>query len=118
MDLEGQVKEWTPEQRQLAFPTTVGRIIHYGQFLENVWQPLLAKAGLPYRKYHSTRHTCATWLSSDGADLRADADGPRLAFQLALRSGTCGRAAAHPRRSQASYDWPHSQVHSARAPKS
>ena len=38
--------------------------------LGNVWQPLLAKAGLPYRKYHATRHTYATWLLSDGADLR------------------------------------------------
>ena len=39
-------------------------------FLEHVWRPLLAKAGLPYRKYHATRHTYATWLLSDGADLR------------------------------------------------
>jgi integrase len=68
--LEGQVQEWSPEQRALVFPTKAGGIIGYPQFLEHVWQPLLAKAGLPYRKYHSTRHTFATWLLSDGADLR------------------------------------------------
>ncbi len=70
IELEGQVKGWTPEQRQLVFPTTSGRIIHHSACLENVWQPLLAKAGLPYRKYHSTRHTYATWLLSDRAELR------------------------------------------------
>ena len=59
--LEGQVKAWSPEQRALVFPNTVGRIGRYSTFLEHVWQPLLRKAGLRYRKAHSMRHTFATW---------------------------------------------------------
>lgn len=70
MELEGQVKDWSSEQCQLVFPKTQGHITHYSSFLEGVWQPLLSKAGLPYRKYHATRHSYATWLLSDGADLR------------------------------------------------
>ena len=68
--LEAMLRQWTPEQRQLVFPTTYGGILRYPYFLEHVWQPLLAKAGLPYRKYHATRRSYATWLLSDGADLR------------------------------------------------
>jgi integrase len=68
--LEGSVKDWTPDQRQLVFPTPTGRIMRHGHFVESVWQPLLAKAGLPYRKYHATRHTYATWMLDEGADVR------------------------------------------------
>ena len=68
--LEGQVKGWNPEQRLWVFPTTAGTAVEYSAFLKRVWRPLLAQAGLAYRRYHATRHTFATWLLSDGADIR------------------------------------------------
>jgi integrase len=43
MELEGQVKEWTPEQRQLVFPSPAGRFASYTHFLDEVWRPLLSK---------------------------------------------------------------------------
>ena len=70
MALEASVKNWTPEQRQLMFPTPAGHIVRHGHFYENVWQPLLSKAGLPHRKYHATRHSYATWMLDEGNDVR------------------------------------------------
>jgi integrase len=70
IDLDGSVKEWSPEQRQVVFPTTSSNLVRYPFFLEKVWKPLLKRARLPYRPYHSTRHTFATWLLEVGADIR------------------------------------------------
>ena len=70
MDLEGQVRGWSAEQRQVLFPTAEGRIVRHATFIWSVWQPLLSKAGVPYRKYHATRHTYATWMLEAGTDLR------------------------------------------------
>jgi integrase len=50
--------------------TTSGQIVRHGHFYENTWQPLLSKAGLPHRKYHATRHSYATWMLDEGADVR------------------------------------------------
>ena len=70
VNLEAQVGEWNAEQREWIFGNTRGTRVSYTHFRENIWQALLAKAGLTYRPYHSTRHSYATWLLESGADLR------------------------------------------------
>src|SRR5262249_41748295 len=60
VNLDAQHGEWSPEQRELVFPNTIGGLRQHAHMLTEFWQPLLAKAGLPYRKMHATRHTFAS----------------------------------------------------------
>jgi integrase len=80
VELEGQVRAWTPEQRALVFPNRRGRIGRYSAFLEHFWQPFLTKAGLRYRKPHSMRHTFATW-ALEGNEEKGLAPVPILAVR-------------------------------------
>ena len=55
----GVTSEW-------VFSTRYGKPIDSHNLIKQSWRPLLKKAGLPHRRFHDLRHTCATLLLSRG----------------------------------------------------
>jgi len=50
------------------FTTRTGGYIPKSNFIRRDWTELLAAAGVPYRKFHTLRHTHASRLLADGVD--------------------------------------------------
>lgn len=48
------------------FPNLIGRPIEKGNLLRRSYWPLLERAGLPHRTFHSLRHSHATILLAGG----------------------------------------------------
>jgi len=69
VDLEGQVRNWTPDQRQLVFPNKAGRVTHYGAWLEHVWQSQLRHMP-PFRWSRSSLGATADGARFDWPDRR------------------------------------------------
>ncbi len=102
ISLEGQVKQWTPEQRTLVFPNGRGNIGRYSTFMEHLWQPLLLKAGLRYRKPHSMRHTFATW-ALEGNEEKGIQPAPILAVRDWMGHASVQETEGYLHRSRASH---------------
>jgi integrase len=53
----------------LVFPSTLGTVMSATNFIKRDWHGLLAMAGVPYRRFHTCRHSAATFLLALGYDL-------------------------------------------------
>jgi integrase len=51
-----------------VFTTTSGKYIARNNLVNQDWNPLLTRAKVPYRKFHTCRHTHASRLLADGVD--------------------------------------------------
>jgi integrase len=51
----------------LVFATSTGGALRRSTFRQRVWRPALERAGIDTAlRFHDLRHSCATWLVSDG----------------------------------------------------
>lgn len=61
-----------PGPDALVFTSPTGRPLRHGNFLRNLWRPVLAGTSLPQDLTpHELRHTCAALLIAKGADPKA-----------------------------------------------
>jgi integrase len=69
VELEAAVRGWDEEARVWLFPNRNGRPYDRRNFERTIWKPLLRKAGLRPRRFHDLRHTFASRLIQQGANL-------------------------------------------------
>ncbi len=50
------------------FVTSKGTLLQRSNFIRQDWKPLLERANVPYRKFHTVRHTHAFRLLAAGVD--------------------------------------------------
>jgi integrase len=56
--------------RGWVFTTSQGTPIDKHNFNRSLWRPLLQRAGVAHRGFHTTRHSCASFLLGAGIDLK------------------------------------------------
>ena len=71
------------------FTTRTGNYVTRSNFVRKDWTPLLERAGVPYRKFHTLRHTHASRL------LAAGVDPAEVAKRIGDRIETLMRVCAH-----------------------
>ena len=73
--LRRMLLEWKPRcpraegQPHRVFPATLGGPFHHPSYLQRVWHPALAKAGVPYVSPHSARHSWISALQMAGTEV-------------------------------------------------
>jgi integrase len=72
-----------------VFCTKGGQPIGKSNYVRQIWKPLLASAGVPYRKFHAARHTHASRLLMDGTPV------PEVARRLGDRQETVVKVYSH-----------------------
>jgi integrase len=67
----GHIKQGNYEDSNFLFPNGAGKSIWRTTFINNHWKPLLKRAGVEYKVFHTTRHYVASTLLSRGLPITA-----------------------------------------------
>ena len=78
------LRQDTLEDGRYVFTSVRGKPVDYTYYRRTVWIPALERAGLTYRKLHTTRHTALSMALEDGLSPRqvADIAGHKNAVQV------------------------------------
>lgn len=63
-------KQTQARDAELVFPSSTGSWLHAGHLADKVFRPAAAAAGIPWLGFHGFRHTCATALFRESANVK------------------------------------------------